>query len=202
MASMDEIAEAVGALERGGVSRDQLTVLHCTTEYPAPLDSVNLLAMQTIRDRLGVEVGYSDHTEGITVSVAAAALGASVIEKHFTLDRNMPGPDHRASLEPDELSALVRGIRDVERALGTGEKRLSAVEERNKVVARKSLVALRPIVPGEIFGEDNVGARRPGGGISPMRWDAIAGRRAQRAYEADEPLDAAEVDASMAGQRT
>jgi N,N'-diacetyllegionaminate synthase len=189
MASMGEIEAAIEALELAGLSREFITVLHCTTEYPAPFDEVNLHAMNTIGNAFGVRVGYSDHTQGIEVSLAAAALGATVIEKHFTLDRTLPGPDHAASLEPDELAALVQGIRRIERALGRPEKRLTASEASNVAVARKSIVASREISAGEVFSIENIAVKRPGNGISPMLWDQIIGRKATRGFAVDEAIE-------------
>ena len=186
MATLGEIEAAVEALERAGTPRERLTVLHCTTEYPAPFDQVHLRAMQNIGRALGVAIGYSDHTAGIEVSIAAVALGATIIEKHFTLDRNLPGPDHRASLEPAELKALVTAIRNVNSALGEGVKRTGAREAENRPIVRKSLVARRPIHAGEHFTSENVTAKRPGTGISPMRWDEIIGKIATKDYEGDE----------------
>lgn len=166
--------------------KDKVRLLHCTTEYPAPLADVNLRAMETMRRAFGLPVGYSDHTEGITIPVAAAALGATVIEKHFTLDRNLPGPDHKASLEPDELAQMVHAIRQVEDSLGAGCKAPSPVEFKNRPVARKSLVAARAIAAGEIFSLDNLAVKRPGNGISPMHyWDWL-GKPAARPYATDE----------------
>lgn len=189
MADLDETERAIEALEAAGTPRTGITVLHCTTEYPAPMVSVNLRAMLTLRDTFGVRVGYSDHTQGIEVAVAAVALGACLIEKHFTIDRGLPGPDHQASLEPEELTALVSSIRNVEVALGDGVKRASEVEVGNRAVARKSLVALRPIRRGECFSADNVMAKRPGTGLSPMRWDEVMGRTAPRDFEVDEMIE-------------
>jgi N,N'-diacetyllegionaminate synthase len=189
MADMDETEQAIVALEAAGTSRSAITVLHCTTEYPAPMASVNLRAMLTLRDVLGVRVGYSDHTRGIEVAVAAVALGACVFEKHFTLDRGLPGPDHQASLEPDELAAMVSSIRNIEVALGDGVKQASEVELSNRDVVRKSLVALRPIQCGENFSFENVTAKRPGTGLSPMRWDEIMGRKAPRDFVVDEMIE-------------
>ncbi|WP_417464343.1 N-acetylneuraminate synthase [Kordiimonas sp.] len=189
MASLGDIEAAIEALEVAGLSRDRITVLHCTTEYPAPMDEVNLLAMQTIGQAFGVPVGYSDHTEGIEVAIAATALGATVIEKHFTLDRTLPGPDHAASLEPDELAAMVRGIRRIEAALGGATKRLTKSEASNKAVVRKSIVAAKPIVKGEIFSDDNLTAKRPGTGLSPMRWDEVVGRPAPRDFAEDDLIE-------------
>jgi N,N'-diacetyllegionaminate synthase len=190
MARLGEIEVALEVLEASGTPRERVTVLHCNTEYPTPMADVNLKAMLAIRDALGVQVGYSDHTLGIEVPIAAVAMGATVIEKHFTLDRNLPGPDHRASLEPDELKAMVRAIRNIELALsGDGLKRPSPSESKNLEIARKSLVALAPIKAGEPFTEANLGVKRPGSGISPMRWDEFMGRPANRDYHADELIE-------------
>jgi N,N'-diacetyllegionaminate synthase len=189
MATLGEIEAAIDVLEASGTPRGRITVLHCTTEYPAPMADVNLRAMLTIRDALGVAVGYSDHTVGIEVATAAAALGATVIEKHFTLDRTLPGPDHKASLEPAELKAMVAAIRNIEQALGDGVKRPSAGEALNKPAARKSLVAARSIRAGETFSAANLAAKRPGTGVSPMRWDEVIGRKARRDFAADELID-------------
>ena len=190
MARLGEIEAALEVLEASGTPRERVTVLHCNTEYPTPMADVNLKAMLAIRDALGVQVGYSDHTLGIEVPIAAVAMGATVIEKHFTLDRNLPGPDHRASLEPDELKAMVQAIRNIELALsGDGLKRPSPSESKNLEIARKSLVALVPIKAGEPFTEANLGVKRPGSGISPMRWDEFMGRPANRDYQVDELIE-------------
>jgi N,N'-diacetyllegionaminate synthase len=189
MAEMEEIQSAIGVLEEAGTSRARITVLHCTTEYPTPMADVNLRAMLSIQKAFGVEVGYSDHTRGMEVAIAAVALGASVIEKHFTLDRNLPGPDHKASLEPEELKAMVAAIRNIEIALGDGVKRLTPSETRNIAVARKSLMASRGIRKGEVFSVENITAKRPGTGISPMRWDEVIGRTAPREFSADELIE-------------
>lgn len=189
MATLGEIEAALEAIEQAGTSRSLVTVLHCTTEYPAPMIEVNLRAMVSMKAALGVEVGYSDHTQGIEVPIAAVALGARVIEKHFTLDRTFPGPDHQASLEPHELKAMVNAIRNIELALGDGVKSPSASELKNKPVARRSLVAIRPIGMGESFSADNVGAKRPGTGISPMRWDEVMGKPAPRDFTVDELIE-------------
>jgi N,N'-diacetyllegionaminate synthase len=186
MANLGEIEAALAVLEQAGTPRSQVTVLHCTTEYPAPPNEVNLRAMQTIAQSFGVAVGYSDHTEGIAVPIAAVAMGATVIEKHLTLDRNLPGPDHKASLEPDDFAAMVRGIRTLEQALGDGIKRPTLSEQANLPVVRKSLVAARPIRAGELFSEANLTAKRPGTGISPMQWDAWIGRPVSRDFATDE----------------
>lgn len=189
MANLGEIEAAIETVEAAGTPRHLITVLHCTTEYPTPMEDVNLLAMVAMKKAFGVNTGYSDHTPGIEIPIAAVALGATVIEKHFTLDRNLPGPDHKASLEPLELKAMVDGIRNIERALGDGVKRPSPSELKNKAVARKSLVAMRAIRAGESFSADNVGAKRPGTGISPMRWDEVMGRVAPRNFSVDELIE-------------
>ena len=189
MANLGEIESALDVLIISGTPRSQITVLHCNTEYPTPMDDVNLRAMLAIRESLGVAVGYSDHTLGREVPVAAVALGATVIEKHFTLDRNLPGPDHRASLEPEELKAMVQAIRNIEKAMGDGIKRPSHSEAKNKPIARKSLVAATIIQKGERFMEANLTVKRPGTGISPMRWDEILGRIAIRDFEAEELIE-------------
>jgi N,N'-diacetyllegionaminate synthase len=189
MATLGEIEAAIHALEQAGTPRANMTVLHCTTEYPTPMNEVNLRAMQSIQAAFGVAVGYSDHTPGIEVAVAAVAMGASVIEKHFTLDRSLPGPDHKASLEPKELESLVSAVRNIEIAMGDGVKRLTASEGKNKLVVRKSLVTSRAIKAGEVFSTDNVTSKRPGNGISPMRWDEVMGRTAPRDFFIDELIE-------------
>lgn len=189
MSTMGDIESAICALEKEGTQRSNITVLHCTTEYPSPMAEVNLRAMKSIQLAYGVKVGYSDHTAGIEVAIAAVALGASVIEKHFTLDRNLPGPDHKASLEPKELKAMVSAIRNIEVALGDGIKKLTPSETKNKPIARKSLVALQDIKKGEVFSDENITSKRPGIGISPMRWDEILGRVAHRNFSVDELID-------------
>lgn len=186
MANLGEIEAAIEAVEAAGTPRSLITVLHCTTEYPTPMEDVNLRAMVAMKSAFGVNTGYSDHTQGIEVPIAAVALGATIIEKHFTLDRNLPGPDHKASLEPHELKAMVEGIRNVERALGDGVKRPSPSELKNKPIARKSLVATKPITAGEAFSAENIGAKRPGTGLSPMLWDEIVGRTASKDFAVDE----------------
>ncbi len=188
LATLGDIEAALGVLEQAGTSHTNLTLLHCTTEYPTPMTEVNLRAMQSLHSAFGVAVGYSDHTQGIEVAIAAVALGATVIEKHFTLDRNLPGPDHKASLEPAELKAMVTAIRNIEVALGDGIKRLTPGEAKNKPVARKSLVASKLIKAGELFSAQNVTAKRPGTGISPMRWDEIIGQAAVKDYDKDDLL--------------
>ena len=189
MSDMGEIEEAIDAMESEGLSRNLLTVLHCNTEYPTPLKDVNLNAMISIRSAFGVEVGYSDHTLGIEVPIAAVTLGATVIEKHLTLSREMSGPDHKASLEPTEFAAMVQSIRNIELAMGSGIKRPSDSERKNIAVARKSLVAIAPIRSGEQFSDGNVGAKRPGNGISPMRWDEVVGRITRRDFAVDELIE-------------
>jgi len=188
MSNLSEVRAALRILEKSGTRRENIVVLHCNTDYPTPFHDVNLRAMQTMSTKLGVKIGYSDHTTGIEVSVAAVALGASVIEKHFTLDRRLPGPDHKASLEPAELRALVAAVRNVEAALGSAEKRVTPSEKKNILVARKSLVAARDIRKGEKFTLDNLAAKRPGSGMSPMLWDKVIGRRARRAFARDERI--------------
>jgi len=189
MATMGEIEAAINVLEQAGTVRSQLTVLHCTTEYPAPMAEVNLRAMQSIHVAFDVAVGYSDHTSGIEVPIAAVALGATVIEKHFTLDRNLPGPDHKASLEPDELKAMVVAVRNIESALGDGIKRPCPSEIKNKAVARTSLVAACAIHLGDVFSEKNLVTKRPGTGVSPMCWDDVMGRKSCRDFAPDELID-------------
>lgn len=189
MATLAEVGDALQVLEAAGTPRSSVTVLHCTTEYPAAMSDVNLRAMITMRDTFGVAVGYSDHTRGIETATAAAALGASVIEKHFTLDCSLPGPDHRASLEPDELHAMVAAIRNVELALGDGVKAPRPVEEKNKLVARKSIVASCAILAGDRFSSQNLCVKRPGSGVSPMRWDDVIGKMASRDYAPDELIE-------------
>ena len=189
MATLGEIEAALNMLEQAGTPRNRITVLHCNTEYPTPMIDVNLHAMLTIRDAFDVAVGYSDHTLGIEVPIAAVALGATVIEKHFTLDRNLPGPDHKASLEPDELKAMVTAIRNIEQALGDGIKRTSLSEVKNMVIVRKSLVAACVIRAGELFSETNLTVKRPGTGLSPMHWDQVLGRKAPRDFARDELIE-------------
>ncbi len=186
MATLKEVRAALNILLEAGAEKNKITVLHCNTEYPTSMEDVNLKAMLTMRDELGVAVGYSDHTLGIEVSVAAVALGASVIEKHFTLDRTLPGPDHAASLEPDELKAMVAAIRNIEKAIGDRVKKPSPSEMKNMSIARRSIVAKKPISKGELFSEKNLTVKRPGTGISPMEWDTYIGKLSDREYQADE----------------
>ena len=190
MSTLAEVDFALGALEKAGTMREKVSLLHCTTEYPAPFAEVNLRAMQTMREAFpGIKgVGYSDHTVGIEAPIAATALGATVIEKHFTLDRTMAGPDHKASLEPEELAAMVRGIRNIEAALGAGSKRPAPSEERMREVVRRSVVAARHISAGELLTENNLTTKRPGTGVSPVFWDHIIGMKAPADLAADELL--------------
>lgn len=187
MSEMDEIRAAVELLKENGAS--DISILHCTTEYPAPLNEVNLNVMSSLKKEFDCKVGYSDHTKGIEVSLAAVAMGADVIEKHFTLDRNMEGPDHKASLEPDELKALVEGIRNIELAKGSFEKVPTESELKNRSVARKSIVAARNISAGEVFTEENLTTKRPGNGISPMKWNEVIGTTAKRDFMEDELIE-------------
>ena len=192
MANLGDIEDALDVLMEAGTVRENMTVLHCNTEYPTPMQDVNLRAILTIGAAFpGVQVGYSDHTLGIEVPIAAVAMGATVIEKHFTLDRNMEGPDHKASLEPDELKAMVKAIRNIEKAFGSGIKQASPSELKNKPIARKSIVAARDIKKGEEFTEENLTTKRPGTGISPMRWDEMIGRTAGKNYKTDEIINLA-----------
>jgi N,N'-diacetyllegionaminate synthase len=186
MATLKEVDSALNILEKSGTKRTLVTVLHCNTEYPTPMSDVNLNAMLTIREKLGVKVGYSDHTLGIEIPIAAVALGATVIEKHYTLDRNLPGPDHKASLEPNELKAMVKAIRNVENAIGNGIKQPSNSEIKNIAIARKSIVAKKRIKKGEPFSENNLAVKRPGTGISPMEWDDYMSKSSDREYQKDE----------------
>lgn len=188
MSTMEEIGDALSVLTSTGLTKDMITVLHCTTEYPTPMQEVNLRAMQSIQEQFGVTVGYSDHTIGIEVSVGAVALGASVIEKHFTLDRTMPGPDHKASLNPNELRALVHAIRNMDIALGSNTKTPTDSEAENRTVARKSIVASCDIQKGDVFSEINITTKRPGTGLSPMNWDRVIGSKATRNYSPDEEI--------------
>lgn len=187
MSTMDEVKEAVKILKENGAS--DISVLHCNTQYPTPMQDVNLNVMNAIRKETGVCVGYSDHTEGIEVPIAAVAMGAEIIEKHFTLDKTMEGPDHKASLEPQELQAMVKAIRNIEMALGDGEKKPTPSERDNMAVVRKSIIAKRKIETGEIFSDENITTKRPGTGISPMLWDSVIGTAAKRKYEEDELIE-------------
>lgn len=189
MSTLEETRQAVEVLEKAGTPRSNIWLLHCTTQYPAPPSSVNLRAMEALRSLGCAGVGFSDHTQGISCATAAVALGARIIEKHFTLDRTMPGPDHKASLEPAELAELVKSVRTVEQALGSGIKEVAAAEAPNIEVARKSIVATRDIRAGEILTEENITVKRPGNGISPMRWDEVLGTTAIRNFGADELIE-------------
>ena len=190
MCDMEDVRDAVNALYKNGLSKENLILLHCNTEYPTPFEDVNLKAMDALRKEFGVEVGYSDHTKGIEVPIAAVALGATVIEKHFTLDRTLPGPDHKASLEPDELKAMVSAIRNIEKAVGgDGTKHVSESEKKNIAIARKSIVAACDIKAGEVFTEDNLTVKRPGNGVSPMRWEEVIGQKAKRDFNEDELIE-------------
>ena len=187
MSNIDEVKGAIDVLKKHGAGK--ITLLHCTTNYPTPMDDVNLRAMLTLERECGCAVGYSDHTQGIEVPIAAVAMGATVIEKHFTLDRNMDGPDHKASLEPDELKAMVSAIRNVEKAMGDGNKVPSPSEMANIAVARKSIIAAKDIRAGEIFSEENLTTKRPGTGINPMRWNEVLGQKAKRDFAEDELIE-------------
>jgi N,N'-diacetyllegionaminate synthase len=185
MSTLAEVEAAVKVLTDNGLTREDITLLHCTTQYPTPFEAVNLRAMQALTTLNCAGVGYSDHTVGIEVPIAAAAMGATVIEKHFTLDKNMEGPDHRASLDPAELAAMVRAVRNVESSLGSGVKEVADAERANIEVARKSIVAAHPIKKGEVLTEENITVKRPGNGISPMQWDAVIGTRAVADFDYD-----------------
>lgn len=189
MSDLDEVGNAIESLEDAGTKRSKITALHCTTAYPAPMNDVNLSAMISIQKAFGVSVGYSDHSEGIEVAIAAVALGAKVIEKHFTLDKTLPGPDHKASLEPDELKKMITAIRNIELALGDGVKKIMPSELKNKQVARQSIVAKANIKKDEALSETNITTKRAGSGISPMRWDQIIGSKSKRDYLIDEIID-------------
>lgn len=188
MCEMSDITAAMNVLQKYGVQKNLMTILHCNTEYPTPYEDVNLLAMQQIKKEFDVAVGYSDHTKGIEVPIAAVALGASVIEKHFTLDRNMEGPDHKASLEPDELKDMVSAIRNIEKALGNGKKAVSESERKNISIARKSIVAACSIKKGDVLTEDNLTVKRPGTGVSPMRWEEVIGTKAIKDFAEEEMI--------------
>ncbi|MBO7439003.1 MAG: N-acetylneuraminate synthase [Bacteroidales bacterium] len=189
MCEMQDIEAALKVLMDNGLSKDKISILHCNTEYPTPFKDVNLLAMNELKERFGVKIGYSDHTKGIEVPIAAVALGAEIIEKHFTLDRNMEGPDHKASLEPDELKAMVSAIRNIEFALGDGHKTVSESERKNIAVARKSIVAAKDIKAGEVFSENNLAVKRPGNGISPMDWENVIGKTAKKDFAEDQLIE-------------
>lgn len=187
MSELFEIEESLKVLRNNGCGK--ISLLHCNTEYPTPFDDVNLKAMFTLKEKFNVEVGYSDHTKGIEVSIAAVAMGATIIEKHFTLDRNMEGPDHKASLEPNELKKMVYSIRNIEIALGDGVKKVSNSEKENIEIARKSIVANCNIKKGEVFNEINITTKRPGNGISPMKWNDVIGKTAKKDFNEDELIE-------------
>lgn len=189
MSDLSEVGTALDILVKSGTNKEGITVLHCNTEYPTPYADVNLLAMCTLQETFGTKVGYSDHTLGIEVPIAAVALGASVIEKHLTLDRNMLGPDHKASLEPQEFKRMVLAIRNIEMALGDGTKKPSPSEQKNIVIARKSIVAAKDIIKGEIFTEASITTKRPGSGINPMKWGHVIGVAAKRDFGKDELIE-------------
>ena len=189
MCKLDDISAAMNALVKNGVKQEQVTLLHCNTEYPTPYKDVNLRAMLELQEQYHVKVGYSDHTKGIEVPIAAVALGAIIIEKHFTLDRNMEGPDHKASLEPEELKAMVSAIRHIEQALGDGHKTVSPSEQKNIAIARKSIVAACPIKKGDLLTEQNLTVKRPGTGISPMYWEEVIGQKAKKDFAEDELIE-------------
>lgn len=187
MCTLDEISEALAVLRENGAGK--ISLLHCNTEYPTPIEDVNLKAMETLKKAFSIPIGYSDHTKGIEVPIAAVAMGATIIEKHFTLDRNMEGPDHKASLEPSELKAMVQAIRNIENAIGTGDKKPTPSETKNMDIARKSIVASQPIKKGEAFTEQNITTKRPGTGISAMQWRQILGQKATRDFAEDELIE-------------
>jgi N,N'-diacetyllegionaminate synthase len=190
MATIPEVMDAIEVLTKNGIEKKDIVVLHCTTEYPTPMKEVNLKAMQQLKEKCGTAIGYSDHTQGIEVPIAAVTLGATVIEKHFTTDRTLPGPDHLASLEPSELKAMVSAIRNIEQALGgSGIKEPSAIEIKNMAIARKSIVAACKIRKGELFTEANLDVKRPGNGISPMLWDNVIGQQAKRDFDEEELIE-------------
>lgn len=189
MSTLKEVEDAVSVLVNNGIKKEDIILLHCTTQYPTPMEDVNLLAMMTLAQLNVGGIGYSDHTIGIEVPIAAAALGAKVLEKHFTLDKTLPGPDHRASLEPSELAEMVKAVRNIEKALGTGEKRVADSEKSNIEVARKSIVAACDIRKGEVLTEDNLAVKRPGNGISPMAWDEVIGTRAIKDFPYDSLIE-------------
>ena len=189
MCNIDDIKAAIDTLIRFGTRIENISILHCNTEYPTPMQDVNLSAMNEIRNIFHTEVGYSDHTMGIEVPIAAVAMGATIIEKHFTLDRNMSGPDHKASIEPDELKEMVKSIRNIEKAIGNGKKEVSESEKKNISIARKSIVAARNIKKGEIFTEENITVKRPGTGLSPMKWEEVIGKTAIRDFNIEELIE-------------
>lgn len=189
MSTLSEVETALNILMKAGTSKQNITILHCNTQYPTPFCDVNLKAMQTMKDAFNVNVGYSDHTIGIEVPIAAVAMGATIIEKHFTLDKNMEGPDHKASLEPDELKRMIVSIRNIEKALGDRVKQLTSSEAENVKIARKSIVAATDIKFGDVYTESNITIKRPGYGISPLSWDLMLGQKANRDYKKDELIE-------------
>ena len=192
MCELSEVEDAIKVLKENGAG--EITLLHCTTEYPAPYEDVNLKAMETMRNAFNCSVGYSDHTKGIEVPIAAVALGASVIEKHFTLDRNMEGPDHKASIEPNELKQMISAIRNIEQTIGDGNKVISSSEKKNQDIARKSIIAKANIKKGDVFSEDNITTKRPGSGINPMKWFELIGKTAKHDYQEDYLIELDELD--------
>jgi len=189
MSDLGEVEKAIDILESSGTQKKKITVLHCTSAYPAPMVDINLLAMKTIQNKLQVAIGYSDHSEGIEISIAAVALGATIIEKHFTTNRNLPGPDHKTSLEPSELKSMVSAIRNIESALGDGNKKLTPSESKNMIAVRRSIVAKTAIKKGELFTAENITTKRPSTGISPMDWDQVINTNAKRDFVSDEIIE-------------
>jgi N,N'-diacetyllegionaminate synthase len=188
MSNLGEIEEAIEILENAGIERKNIVILHCTTEYPAPYQEVNLNAIKTLMESFKVAVGYSDHTEGIIIPIAATAIGAKIIEKHLTLDKTLPGPDHKASLNPEEFAEMVKSIRIIERSLGSGIKKVTASEKKNILIARKSIVAYKNIKKGEYFSEKNLALKRPGNGLSPTLWDLLIGKKSTKNYQKDDQI--------------
>jgi len=189
MANVSEIRNALNILTSSGTKKNNITIMHCNTEYPTPFIDVNLLAMQQLKNEFKLDVGYSDHTIGIEVPIAAVALGATIIEKHITLDRNLPGPDQSSSLEPNELKNMIEAIRNIENSLGDGLKKTTLSEKKNIPVARKSIVAKSKIIKGEIYNENNLTVKRPGTGISPMKWDSLIGKKSNKNYDEDDLIE-------------
>ena len=189
MSDLGEVEKAIDILESSGTQKKKITVLHCTSAYPAPMIDINLLAMKTIQNKLQVAIGYSDHSEGIEISIAAVALGATIIEKHFTTNRNLPGPDHKTSLEPSELKSMISAIRNIESALGDGNKKLTPSESKNIIAVRRSIVAKTAIKKGELFTAENITTKRPCTGISPMDWDQVINTNAKRDFVSDEIIE-------------
>ncbi|MEI7670166.1 MAG: N-acetylneuraminate synthase [Pseudomonadota bacterium] len=189
MSDLGEVEKAIDILESSGTQKKKITVLHCTSAYPAPMIDINLLAMKTIQNKLQIAIGYSDHSEGIEISIAAVALGATIIEKHFTTNRNLPGPDHKTSLEPSELKSMISAIRNIESALGDGNKKLTPSESKNIIAVRRSIVAKTAIKKGELFTAENITTKRPCTGISPMDWDQVINTNAKRDFVSDEIIE-------------